>query len=390
MKRPNILSASFVKTVKEPGRYGDGRGSHGLSLLVKEMSNGRISKSWSQRVIINGKPNMIGIGSYPVISLAEARQRCLENKQALVRGIDPRAAVPTFEEAAEEVIQLHAPGWKDGGKSEIHWRASLRDYAYPTLANKRVDQINTADLFSVLTPHWQTKQATMKKVQQRIGIVMRWSVAKGYREGDPSAALSAALPKNGAVTQHQKSLHHSEVGAALAKIRQSGAYWATKACFEFLTLTAVRSKEARLAKWSEISFKSKTWTIPADRMKMKREHRVPLSDQALEILAEAVKHADNSGLVFPSVRGKVISDQIVSGLTRDNGIEGTPHGMRSSFRNWCAECTDAPREVCELALAHVNSDRVEAAYMRSDLYDKRRELMDQWADYIYINNLSCG
>ena len=222
----------------------------------------------------------------------------------------------------------------------------------------------------------------MKKVQQRIGIVIRWSVAKGYREGDPSAALSAALPKNNGVTEHQKSLHHSEVGAALVKIRQSGAFWATKACFEFLTLTAVRSKEARLAKWSEISFKSKTWTIPADRMKMKREHRVPLSDPALEILAEAVKHADKSGLVFPSVRGKVISDQIVSGLTRDNGIEGTPHGMRSSFRNWCAECTDAPREVCELALAHVNSDRVEKAYMRSDLYEKRRELMEKWGAYI--------
>ena len=382
MKRPNILSASFVKTVKEPGRYGDGRGSHGLSLLVKVMSNGRISKSWSQRLIINGKPSMIGVGSYPVITLAEARQRCLENKQALVRGIDPRAAVPSFEEAAEEVIQLHAPGWKDGGKSEIHWRASLRDYAYPTLANKRVDQINTADLFSVLTPHWQTKQATMKKVQQRIGIVMRWSVAKGYREGDPSAALSAALPKHNGVTKHQEALTYAEVGAALAKIRQSGAYWAIVACFEFLTLTATRSKEARLAKWNEINFTDRTWMIPADRMKMGRVHRVPLSDRALEILAEAVKHADNSGLVFPSVRGKVISDTLVSGLTRDNGIAGTPHGMRSSFRNWCAECTDAPREVCELALAHVNSDRVEAAYMRTDLYEKRAELMNQWGAYI--------
>ena len=382
MKRPNILSASFVKTVKEPGRYGDGRGSHGLSLLVKIMSNGRISKSWSQRLIINGKPNMIGIGSYPVITLAEARQRCLENKQAIVRGIDPRAAVPTFSEAAEEVIKLHAPGWKDGGKSERNWRASLRDYAFPALANKRVDQINTADLFAVLTPHWQDKHETMKKVSQRVGIVLRWSIAKGYRENDPTAALSAALPKNNGVTQHQKSLHHSEVGAALVKIRQFEAYWATKACFEFLTLTAVRSKEARLAKWSEISIKSKTWTIPADRMKMKREHRVPLSDQALDLLAEASKYADKSGLVFPSVRGKVISDQIVSGLTRDNGIEGTPHGMRSSFRNWCAECTDAPREVCELALAHVNSDRVEAAYMRSDLYEKRAELMNQWGAYI--------
>ena len=379
-KRPLILSASFVKSVREAGRYGDGRGSHGLSLLVKSMKNGRISKSWSQRLIVNGKPTMIGIGSYPLISLAEAREVCLENKKALLKGVDPRAGIPTFREATESVIRLHSEGWKDSGKSEIHWRASLRDYAFPTLASKRVDQINTADLMATLTPYWQNKHATMKKILQRYSIIMRWCIAQGYRDNDPTIALAYALPKNGRHTQHLKSLHHSKVGAALAKIRQFDIYPTIKLCFEFLTLTAVRSKEARGAVWSEINCKNRVWIIPASRMKTGKEHKVPLSDNAMALLDQARQYADTSGLIFPSIRGKVIVDSIFSGVTRENGIQGTAHGMRSSFRSWCSD-TGVNREIAEMCLAHVVQG-VEGAYQRSDLLQARAEVMEAWGRYI--------
>lgn len=383
MKRPRTLSATFVKTVKQPGRYGDGRGSHGLSLLVKPMSNGRLSKSWSQRLLINGKPAMIGLGAWPVVTLAEARDAALENKRSLARGKDPRGAAPTFAVAVDAVIAIHAEGWKDGGKSVKQWRASLRDYAMSRLGEKRVSDITTADVMAVLIPNWRAKPETMRRVRQRIGAVMKWSIAQGYREDNPAGeALTAALPKNTTLRNHQKALPHAEVGAAIAKIRASGAYWATAACFEFMTLTVVRSGEARLAKWDEIDLENRTWTIPGERMKAKREHRVPLSDQAMAVLDKALNMADGSGLIFPSLTGRAMSDSTISKLVRENGIGCVPHGMRSSARDWMSECTDTPREVCELALAHVNSDRVEAAYRRTDLFDRRRALMQAWADYL--------
>ena len=383
MKRPKVLSATFAKTVNRPGRYGDGRGSYGLSLLVKPMSNGRLSKSWSQRLLINGKPFMIGLGAYPVVTLAEARDAALENQRTLARGKDPRGGAPTFGEAVETVIGIHAEGWKDGGKSVKQWRASLRDYAMPSLGQKRVSDITTADVMAVLLPSWQAKPETMRRVRQRIGAVMKWSIAKGYREDNPAGeALTAALPKNATVRVHQKALPYAEVGASIAKIRASGAYWATVACFEFMTLTVVRSGEARLARWDEINLETATWTIPAARMKAKREHRVPLSGRAMEVLSEAQEVADGSGLIFPSMTGRAMSDSTMSKLIRENGIGCVPHGMRSSARDWMSECTDAPREVCELALAHVNSDRVEAAYRRTDLFERRRALMQGWADQI--------
>ena len=194
VKRPKTLSATFAKTVNRPGRYGDGRGSHGLSLLVKPMSNGRLSKSWSQRLLINGKPFMIGLGAYPVVTLAEARDAALENQRTLARGKDPRGGAPTFGEAVETVIGIHAEGWKDGGKSVKQWRASLRDYAMPSLGQKRVSDITTADVMAVLLPSWQAKPETMRRVRQRIGAVMKWSIAKGYREDNPAGeALTAAV-----------------------------------------------------------------------------------------------------------------------------------------------------------------------------------------------------
>ena len=382
MKRPKTLSASFVRTINQPGRYGDGRGSHGLSLLVKPMTNGRMSKTWSQRVLINGNPVNIGLGAYPLVSLVEARQKALEKRQALLKGRDPRGSIPFFSQAAEEVIQIHAAGWKDRGKSEKQWRATLRDYVIPKIGHKRINDITTADVMAILLPHWHEKTETMRRVKQRIGAIMKWAIAKEYRDDDPTMTLMAALPKNGTIRTHQKALPYAEVSSAIAKVRASGAYWATVACFEFMTLTAVRSGEARLARWEEFDLETATWEIPGERMKAKRPHRVPLSRRAIEILKEASRYADSSGWVFPSVTGKALSDSTVSKLLRENNIGCVPHGMRSSFRQFAAERTNHPREVCELALAHVNTNRIEAAYQRSDLFEIRRRLMVQWASYL--------
>ena len=380
------LTAAFVRTVNRPGVYGD---QHGLRLRVYESRKRKsISKHWIWRGTVNGVRRDVGLGAFPYVSLAEARQKAFEHRKISWAGGDPvalkrRPDVPTFAEAFETVIGIHREGWKDAGKSEKQWRASLRDYAMPRLGRRRVDQITTADVMAVLIPHWHTKNETMRRVRQRIGAVMKWAVAQGYRGDNPAGdAISAALPKNGSVRRHQRALPFGEVGAALAKVRTSGAHGLTALAFEFLVLTACRSGEVRLATWDEVDLESATWTVPANRMKAKRGHRVPLSARALQILEEARAFEDGSGLVFPSPRARAISDNTISKLLRELAIEAVPHGFRSSFRDWAAECSDAPREVCELALAHVNSDRVEAAYRRTDLFERRRVLMEEWAGFV--------
>ena len=386
MKRPKRLSATFVNTVNVPGRYGDGRGGHGLSLLVKPTSTGGFSKSWAQRIRFDGRAANVGLGAYPVVTLARARQKALANARIVSEGRDPRdraGRAPTFEQAVETVIGIHADNWQDGGKSAAQWRASLRDYAVPKIGTKRVDRISTADVMDVLLPIWSTKRETARRVRQRIGAVMKWAVAQGYREDNPAGdAISAALPKNSVRRQHQRALPHSQVAEALGRVRASKAHRATVLAFEFLVLTACRSGEVRGARWDEVDDAATTWTVPPARMKAKLEHRVPLSDRAVAVLDDAREIADKSGLVFPSPTGRVLSDSTLSKLLRELGIGAVPHGFRSSFRDWAAERTEVPREVCELALAHVNSDRVEAAYRRSDLFERRRELMAAWAAYV--------
>ena len=387
IRRPYRLSARFVSTVREPGRYGDGRGSGGLSLLVKRTVRGDLAKSWSQRIIVDGRPHNLGLGTWPHVTLAEAREKCATNRAARRRGelvlTGRRRTIPTFAEAAEKVISIHATGWKNGSVSEKDWRASLRDYAMPRLGAIQVHRIKTADVMAVLLPIWNEKRVTAKRVRQRVSAVMRWAVAQGYREDNPAGeAIGAALPKNGVRPQHLAALPYVEVSAAIETVRASGAYHAIILAFEFLVLTACRGGEVRGARWSEIDFQAREWCVPAERMKAARTHRVPLSTRALAVLREASALRDNSGLVFPSVTGRPLSHGLLSKLVRDLGIPAVPHGFRSSFRDWAAECSDAPREVCELALAHVNSDRVEAAYRRTDLFEKRRELMEQWALFL--------
>ena len=384
MERPRQLSAAFVKTVKDAGAYGDGRGGHGLTLLVR-MGAQRITKSWYQRIRIDGQPVNVGLGAYPVVTLAEARAKALANARAVSQGQDPRQAVttiPTLRGCADRVIALHAGTWKDGGKSVKLWQASLDAYAMPRLGNKPIDRITTADVMAVLMPIWNDKRETAQRVRQRLSAIFKWSVAQGYREDNPAGdAIGAALTTGGVKREHQRALVHSDVAGALRTIRNASAWTATKLALEFVALTACRSGEVRGAKWCEIDLKGLVWTVPAERMKAGKEHRVPLSQRALEVLNESRELTDSPRLVFPSPTGKQLSDSAVSKLMRENRIDAVPHGFRSSFRDWCGD-NGVAREVAEACLAHTIKNEVEAAYARSDLLERRRQVMQNWADYV--------
>ena len=290
--------------------------------------------------------------------------------------------MPTFEEAVDKVIAIHSDAWKDGGKTAKLWRATLREYAYPHIGEKGIDKVTTADVMVVLLPIWTRKHETARKLRRRIGTAMKWAIAQGYRGDNPAGeAIAAALPKRSAPVRHMRALPHSEVADALAAVRASRAWAATKLAFELLVLTATRSGGVRLATWDEFDLPAFVWTIPAES-KAQREHRVPLRGRAIEILHEARSLGKGTGLVFPSIRGKALSDMTLSKLVREQGIAAVPHGFRSSFRDWAAERTNYPREVIEAALAHVVSNQTEAAYARSDLFERRRRLMDDWAAYL--------
>ena len=258
----------------------------------------------------------------------------------------------------------------------------MRDYVMPQLGRKRVDRITTSDVMSVLLPHCSSRRETMRRIKQRLSRIFRWSIAQGYRTDDRAGtALDAALPRNGGKTRHYKALPHGEVSAAVEAVRKSGAWPGTKAAFEFLVLTACRSGEVRQARWEEIDLASDVWTIPADRAKTERQHRMPLAPRAVAILDEMRKLSGDKGLIFPSVTGKALPDATLSKLVRTQGIQAVPHGFRSSFRDWCGE-TGQPREVAEACLAHAVKNKVEAAYARSDLFNRRRKLIRTWAEYL--------
>ncbi len=381
------LSAAFCRSVAEAGRYADG---NGLYLHVDPSG----ARRWVQRLVIRGRSRALGLGSYALVSLAEAREKALANRKAAREGGDPLAdrrrseGIPTFEEAVEQVIAIHGEAWR-AGKTPKQWRASLRDHVLPHLGGKSVDQVTTADVMTVLLPLWTRKHAMARSVRQRIGTVMRWAIAQGYRSDNPAGdAVTAALPKRPVLVQHRAALPHGEVAAAVAAVQRSDAWLGTKLAFEFLVLTAARSGEARGATWDEVDLVARVWTVPATRMKAQREHRVPLCGRAAGVLREAEQlrgvatRPEFTGLVFPSVRGKALDDAAVSKLIRDLGITAVPHGFRSSFRDWAAEETDHPREVVEAALAHKVRNQVEAAYARSDLFARRRRLMDDWGAYL--------
>ena len=342
--RPNsALSAARVRTEKRVGRHADG---NGLYLVVEPSGN----KRWIQRLFIRGRRTDLGLGGWPLVSLAEARERAIENRKTARSGGDPiaekrNASVPTFSEAADRVIALNAPTWRHP-KTEVQWRSSLKTYAYPYLADVPVDQIDGADVLAALSPIWTTKPETARRVRRRVSAIIKWSVASGYRYDNPAGdALSQVLPKTPKVGRHFKAIHYSAVSGALKSISSARAFASSKLCMEFQVLTASRPGEARNALWSEIDVESRTWTIPSERMKADREHRVPLSERAMEILAEARTLDDGSDLVFPSWTGRPLSDMTHHKLLRTLDIDCVPHGFRSSFRDWAAEMTDAPHAV---------------------------------------------
>ena len=377
-KRAKGLTVAFVRSVKEPGKYGD---QHGLMLRVAPGG----SKQWVWRGTVRGERIDLGLGSAVYTSLSEARQKAFDYRKLSRAGGDPRELrrrpeIPSFEEAVEKVIAIHKPTWRNARQAEI-WRASLRDYALPRLAKKRIDQIDAGDVMACLIPHWQTRTETMRRVRQRIGAIMKWAVAQGYRNDNPAGeAISAALPKANGPKKHLAALPHAQVKSAIEKIRQSGAHPSTVLCFEFITLTACRSGEARGAKWDEVDLEKAIWIVPGERTKTGKEHRVPLSSQALKVLTKAQEFSGESTLVFPSPTRKVLSDSTISKLVRENGIPGTVHGMRSSFRDFCAE-SGVAREIAEQCLAHTVGG-VEGAYFRSDVLEARREVMERWGAYI--------
>ena len=378
------LTVTKVKALKLPGRYGDGGG---LYLVVRPSG----TKAWVQRIVIDGRRRDLGLGGFPVVSLAKAREKASANRSAVVDGRDPQAEKqkplqPTFRTLAERYIASNTPRWRHW-KTPTNWMQSLERYVFPSLGAMRVNRIQRAHVLAILEPIWTIKPAISRKVRQRIRAVFSYAQAHGFIEINPAGEIiNAALPSMPAVKQHFRALPYQEVSAALETVDASRSAWAPRLCLRFLILTAARSGEARGALWDEIDFDSATWTIPGARMKAGQEHRVPLSDQALEVLERARILDDNSGLVFPSPMkpGRPLSDMTLTKILRDTGLaeSATVHGFRTSFKTWCMEMTDTPWAVGEAALAHSLGNSTEAAYARSDLFEKRRNLMNQWADFV--------
>ena len=290
--------------------------------------------------------------------------------------------VPTFAEAAQRVLEQKRGGWRGRWHAQS-WIRSMERYAFPRIGNRPVSEVNTADVLEILTPIWHVKAETARAVRQRIRSVLEWAIALDMRNDNPCDRVLPVLgPQNDIVT-HRLALPHKDVAAAIETVRASkSGQPAVKLAFEFLVLTAARSAEGRLATWDEMDAVGRVWTVPALRMKAKREHRVPLCGRALEVLDAARSLGDGNPLVFPMRSGRPISPSTLPKMLQYHRIAAVAHGFRSSFRDWAAEETDHPREVIEAALAHVVQNKVEAAYARSDLFERRRRLMDDWAEYL--------
>ena len=376
------LTALFVDTVVRPGKYYD---RHGLYLRVS--ATGR--RYWAQRITVRGCRRTPGLGCYPSVSLRAARDAALANRRAVRAGDDPfeirrRESVPTFAEAARRAHSLWRPSWRSA-RTAANWIRSLETHIFPAIGDRLISELAVSDLVGVLEPIYSTRAYLARRLRQRIARVMLWAVAQGHRTDNPAGdVLSSVLPRVSSSPDHHPALPHAEVGRALARLRAVPGYAAPRLALEFMVLTAVRSGEARGALWSEFDFEGSTWKVPAERMKVRVEHRVPLSGAALGVLAQARTHFPGSSLVFPAQVGRPLRDAPVSKLLRDLQIPAVPHGFRSSFRDWCGE-TGVARELAEACLAHVVGSKVEAAYARSDLFDRRVVVMEDWARY-----LACG
>lgn len=375
------LNATKIKALIEPGRYTDGDG-----LMLNIAPGG--ARSWLLRVRIEGRRRDIGLGSLKVLTLAEAREKAIDFRRQVARGVDPVAErkkvadpVPTFRDAATRVHAEHQAAWKNG-KHQAQWMSTLETYAFPKLGNRLVDSIEGPIIRDVLAPIWLTKPETARRVRQRIGAVLDWSYVKGYRKSEaPTRSLSRGLPRQPRKDSHFAAMAYAQIPALIARLRERSS--AGRLALEALILTAARSGEIRGATWAEIDLDAGLWSIPAERMKMGRPHLVPLASAAIDVFrrAEALR-LTCTDLVFPGQKLKrPLSDMTLLKIMRDMATGVTVHGFRSAFRDWVAEETSYPGEVAEAALAHAIPNRVEAAYRRTDFLEKRRNLMRDWAAF---------
>ncbi|QXT35365.1 integrase arm-type DNA-binding domain-containing protein [Sphingomonas sanguinis] len=375
------LTALKIRSLIETGRYSDG---DGLFLEI----NGKGAASWVLRVQNKGKRQDIGLGSLKAVSLKDAREAAFLTRQKIAQGIDPvaerkqeRQVIPTFRKAAEMVHEEHKEAWKNG-KHQDQWISTLKSYAFPKMGDRLVSEIEGPLIRDVLAPIWLTKPETARRVRQRIGTVLDWSYARGFRATEaPMRSLSKGLPRQPKKENHFAALPYAGVPNFLEKLGERGSVG--RVALEALILTATRSGEIRGATWSELDLEAALWTIPAERMKMGRVHVVPLAPEAVAVFERAKTFkVGASDLVFPGQNvKKPLSDMTLLKILRDMDLAVTVHGFRSAFRDWVAEQTDYSGEIAEAALAHTVSNKVEAAYRRTDFLEKRRLLMREWVAF---------
>ena len=374
------LSATAVKAATRPGRLGDGDGL----LLVIQPSGG---KSWVCRVQKNGTRRDFGLGSVSKVSLATARERAREIRTWVELGLDPIferrkvRGIPTFRQASARVIAANSKTWRNE-KHEKQWLQTLETYVFPQIGDLQVHEITGPMIRNLLSDIWLSKPETARRVRQRIGTVLDWAYASGYRETEaPMRAITKGLPRQPKQDGHFAAMPYTKVSAFMVKLTERESF--SRLALRFAILTAVRSGEVRGAVWEEFDLGEKLWTIPATRMKASREHVIPLSAPALAILERCLElRIGSRSFVFPGARGDApMSDMTLTKLLREMKEDVTVHGFRSTFRDWVSEETNHPGEIAEAALAHRVKDKTEAAYRRGNLLEKRRKLMDEWGAY---------
>jgi integrase len=377
------LTALEVRKLNHTGRHADG---NGLYLEISETG----ARHWVLRTVVDGKRRDIGLGSALLVPLVKAREEARRLRELARAGGDPllarrqaRQAIPTFRKAAVEVHAHHSQTFRND-KHAREWLASLEAHVFPLIGDRAVDTIEPHHVLEVLTPFWMKTPETARRVKQRIKVVLDWAKASGYRRGDnPVDGVTKVLPKAGGTINHHAALPYAQLPAFLKSLRAVEATVLARLAFEFLILTAARTSEVRLASPGEIDRDAGTWTIPAERMKAKRAHQVPLSPRCLEIIEQAEPLAGDSPYLFPGRwLDKPLSEMsFLMLLRRMQRDDITAHGFRSTFRDWAAERTTFPRAVVEAALAHVVKDKTEAAYLRTKFFEQRRELMNTWAAF---------
>lgn len=392
-KVAKALTAIQVSRLNVPGFHAVGTVS-GLYLSVGSI--GTSQRSWILRLSIGGKRREAGLGSFPEVTLAQAHEKARALKEQARQGIDPvaerkakRAAVVwTFDKCAEEFIALHRSEWKSAKHAE-QWVNTLATYASPRIGGKHVAQISRGDVLSVIEPHWLTKNETMVRVRNRIELVLGWAAVHGHREGANPAQwrgnLDHALPKPSRVNQrqHHKALPYQSIASFWERLQSTEGFSAR--ALQWVVLTACRSGEARGMVWCEVDVDRGVWTIPASRMKAGKEHRVPLSDAAVKLLAGLVRFeppVGNPDYVFPGRTGGLLSDMSLAQTMRRMQLDAVPHGLRSTFVDWAADCTSYPVELREAALAHTLGNATREAYQRGDLLERRRQMMQDWASFV--------